>query len=259
MKKNRTMVLVVSIVLTGLMVAGCTDNGPANSTTNVTFPPPPAIVKEVSIVEALSNPYAYDTVKITGSVNQSIDVSGYTYLEVTDGTGSLWVAGYTTSLENGTEVTASGSLMKNFPSSSLGRTFEVLLLADSVSDGTTTTTSGSPHGSDTNNAVTDDINVTPVEGSTSIADIIANSATLSGQEVTVTAVVVKSTPLINEVFLTLDDNSLDENTERLKARCPNTFAVAIGDTVVITATVLTDVDLGSGYFYPVLLQVTDVE
>ena len=253
MKKILTIALITCIVLTGLMVSGCTDNKPNTSQTNVPFTPPTQVV-DVSIIEALSDPYAYTNIQITGTVNQSLDVSGYTYLEVNDGTGSMWVAGYTTSLENGTEVTASGSIMTNFPSSSLGRTFDVLLLADSVSDGTTTTTSDSPHGSDTNDVVTGDVNVTPVEGSTQIADIKANAAALSGQDVKVTAVVMKSTQLINEAFLTLEDG-----TGQLKAKCPDSFLVSNGETVVVTGTVMTDVDLGSDYFYPVLLQITNVE
>ena len=253
MKKIFTITLITCIVLTGLLVSGCTDTEPDASNAVPPFTPPET-VEDVSIAEVLSNPYAYSNIKITGTVNQTLDVTGYTYIEVTDENKSMWVAGYTTSFENGTEITASGSLMINFPSTSLGRTFEVLLMADSISDGSSTTTIDSPHGSANNNVVTYDINVTPVEGSTQIAEIISNAATLSGHEVKVTAVVVKSTPLISELFLTLDDGS-----GQLKASCPNSFLVSTGDNVVVTGTVMTEVDLGSGYYYEVLLEITNVE
>ncbi|MCL7412210.1 MAG: hypothetical protein M8353_01145 [ANME-2 cluster archaeon] len=253
MNKIFTITLITCIVLAGLLVSGCTDNNTDAQSTNSLLTPPET-VEDVSIADVLSDPYAYDNIRITGVVNQTLNVSGYTYMELTDENKSIWVAGYQTSLENGTEITASGSLMLNFPSNSLGRTFDVLLMADSVSDDSSTITSDSPHASASNNDVTYDVNVTPIEGSTQIADIISNAANLSGQEVKVTAVVVKSTPLITELFLTLDDG-----TGQLKARCPNTFVVSAGDNVVVTGIVRTDIDLGSGYYYEVLLEITNVE
>ncbi|MCL7474875.1 MAG: hypothetical protein SCH39_03700 [Methanosarcinales archaeon] len=253
MKKIVSITLITCIVLAGLLISGCTDNKTSTGNTISPFTPPET-VEDVSIAEVLSDPFAYNNIRITGTVNQTLDVSGYTYMELTDENKSIWVAGYSTSLENGTEVTATGSLMINFPSTSLGRTFEVLLMADSVSDGSSTTTSDSPHGSASNTVVINDINVTPVEGSTQISDIISNAESLKGQEIKVTAVVAKSTPLISELFLTLDDG-----TGQLKARCPNSFVVSGGDNVVVTGIVRTDVDLGSGYYYEVLLDVTNVE
>ena len=96
---------------------------------------------------------------------------------------------------------------------------------------------------------------TPPPGDfTQIVDINTNAETLSGQEVKVSAVVVKNVELIDEYFLTLDDG-----TGQLKAKCPNTFTVSQGDSVVVTGRVMTDVDLGSGYIYEVLLQITNVE
>ncbi len=80
------------------------------------------------------------------------------------------------------------------------------------------------------------------------------SAELDGQAVKVSAVVVYSVELIDEYFLTLDDG-----TGQLKARCPNTYNVSQGDSVVVTGSVMTDVDLGNEFNYEVLLQITDVE
>ncbi|KAF5413114.1 MAG: hypothetical protein C5S43_00775 [Candidatus Methanocomedens sp.] len=253
MNKIFTIALITCIVLTGLLVSGCTDTEPDASNAVPPFTLPGTVV-DVSIAEVLSDPYAYSNIKITGTVNQTVDVPGYTYIEVTDENKSMWVAGYTTSFENGTEITASGSLMINFPSTSLGRTFEVLLMADSISDGSSTNTSDSPHGITNNTYVTYDTNVTPVEGSTRIADIILNAANMSGQEVKVTAVVVDSTQLISELFLTLDDG-----TGQLKASCPNSFVVSNGDNVVVTGTVRTNVDYGSEHSFEVLLEITNVE
>ena len=248
-------IITLAIVMTGLLISGCTDSEPATQQPlNHNLPVVPVVV-DVTIGEVLANPYAHETIRVTGIVNQTIDVEGYTYMEMTDSTGSLWVAGYSTQLDNGTEITATGSLQTEFTSTQLGRTFDIILFADSVSDGTTSV-SNSPHGSSTiiTGNITGDINVTPVDGGTRIEDIKSMSAQLDGQVVKVSAKVVKNVVLIDDYFLTLDDG-----TGLLKARCPNTFNVSQGDSVVVTGSVMTDVDLGNEYYYEVLLQITDVE
>ncbi len=255
MNKMIKTIITLAIVMTGLVISGCTDSEPApQQQFNHNLPVVPVAV-DVTIGEVLADPYAYETIRVTGIVNQTIDVTGYTYIEITDSTGSLWVAGYSTQLDNGTEITAIGNLNTEFSSTQLGRTFDIILFAESVSDGTTSVSNSphsSPHGGST--IVTGDINVTHVDGGTRIEDIKSMSATLDGQVVKVSAVVVKSTELIDDYFLTLDDG-----TGQLKARCPKTFSISQGDSVVVTGSVMTDVDLGSGYYYEVLLQITDVE
>jgi hypothetical protein len=251
MNKMIKTIITLAIVMTGLLISGCTDSEPATQQQFNHIPPVVPVVVDVTIGEALADPYAHETIRVTGIVNQTIDVTGYTYMEITDSTGSLWVAGYSTQLDNGTEITATGNLKTEFISPTMGRTFDIILFAESVSDGTTPV-SNSPHGSST--IITGDINVTPVDGGTSIEDIKSMSAALDGQVVKVSAVVVKNVVLIDDYFLTLDDG-----TGQLKARCPHTFNVSQGDSVVVTGSVMTDVDLGSGYYYEVLLQITDVE
>ncbi len=254
MNKMIKTIIMLAIVMTGLVISGCTESEPVTQQQFNHIQPVVPVVN-VTIGEALEGPYARETIRVTGIVNQTIDVTGYTYMEITDSTGSLWVAGYSTQLDNGTEITATGNLKKEFSSTQLGRTFDIILFADSVSDGTTSVLN-SPHGSSTIIAgdITGDINVTPVDGGTRIEDIQSTSEALNGQVVKVSAVVVKNVELIDEYFLTLDDGS-----GQLKAKCPKTFSISQGDNVVVTGSVMTDVDLGSGYYYEVLLQITDVE
>ena len=255
MNKMIKTIITLTIVMTGLVISGCTDSEPAPQQQFDHNLPVVPVAVDVTIGEALADPYAHETIRVTGIVNQTINVTDYTYMEITDSTGSLWVAGYSTQLDNGTEITATGNLHTEFSSTQLGRTFDIILFAESVSDGTTSVSNSphsSPHGGST--IVTGDINVTPVDGGTRIEDIKSMSAQLDGQVVKVSAEVVKNVVLIDEYFLTLDDG-----TGQLKARCPNTFNVSQGDSVVVTGSVMTDVDLGSGYYYEVLLQITDVE
>lgn len=251
MKKIGIFVLILCMVMAGIVISGCTDDGkeappdfPEDSTINVV---------NVTIADVLADPLAYDSIRISGSVIQSFDASGYTFMEINDGTESMWVAGYAASIANGSNVTASGSLMLNFPSLTLNRTFSEILFADTVLTDNMTLLN-SPHGTINNTDTGSVIKVTPVEGGITIGEIKSDAAALSGKEIKVAAVVTKIVVLIDENFLTLEDG-----TGTLKARAPDKFNVNAGDEVVITGTVATDVDLGSGYYYNVLLLVTDVK
>lgn len=68
-----------------------------------------------------------------GTVLQAIPASGYVYLEVESEGTSAWLAGPAMAVEKGDMVAWSGgSVMENFASSSLGRTFERILFVDRV-------------------------------------------------------------------------------------------------------------------------------
>lgn len=244
--KKTTFALIISMVFAVLIISGCTDNKPAGQPAGDFMQP--VIVKEVSIGEILYNPTEYGNIQITGVVQQTMDVERYTYTEITDSTGSIWIASTSINLVNGSQITATGSPMTSFYSATLDRTFDVIIFAEMVSEGTTST-SNSPNGSDS--MIIGDINVTSIEGGIRIEDI---KAELKDQEVKVAAVVVKVVELKNETFLTLEDG-----TGQLKATMSNSLQVNEGNSVVVTGTVLTDVDYGMGYYYPVLLQITELE
>lgn len=71
--------------------------------------------------------------KSRATVRQAIPASGYVYLEVEDDSGMRWLAGPATDVEAGDVVAWSGgSLMQNFPSRTLDRTFPEILFVDRV-------------------------------------------------------------------------------------------------------------------------------
>jgi hypothetical protein len=66
-------------------------------------------------------------------VLNTIDVPQYTYLEVTQNSKSLWIAGPTVVVKNGDVVRFdNGMPMSNFHSKSLNRTFPSILFVNSV-------------------------------------------------------------------------------------------------------------------------------
>lgn len=247
MKKITTFVFITCIVLTGL--SGCTDN------TNSSYPGISTSVHKISIKEVLDNPhaYAYDYVQLTGSINQTVDIPGYTLWEMSDGTGSIWVAGSSQDIEQGSRITATGNLNTDFYSSTLDKTFSVLLIASWISDENASSPSlYPPHGMD--GQVLTNITVPAIEGGTRIEDILNDTTGFDGKEVKVAANVLTNVVLIDYCMLTIDDG-----TGQLKAKAPNSFVFSKGENIVVSGTISTDVDIGSGYHYDILLEITDKE
>lgn len=76
-----------------------------------------------------------ETYLVRGEVAETIQTEHITYLKFTEGEWELWVATERLNVDipPGTKLVASGFLMSNFPSESLGRTFDLLLFADQLS------------------------------------------------------------------------------------------------------------------------------
>ncbi|HUW66973.1 MAG TPA: hypothetical protein VMW20_02890, partial [Candidatus Nanoarchaeia archaeon] len=214
MNKITTFALIICIVLTGLVISGCTDNNDNSNSSPPTTPiSTPETFMELSIKEVLDNPSAYQNVQITGIVNQTIEVPKYTLMEISDGTGNMWVAGSSISIENGSQITASGFLRTEFYSDTLDKTFDVMLLAMSVSGDT----------------ATNDVNVSAIDGGTRIEEILNNTADLADREVKVAAVVTKNVVLIDYTMITIEDG-----TGELKAKSPNSFEYLVGEKIIVT-------------------------
>ncbi|HZX33667.1 MAG TPA: hypothetical protein VFF03_20115 [Rhodocyclaceae bacterium] len=68
-----------------------------------------------------------------GVVKSVANAGGYTYLEVNQGDSSLWIAAPETAVKAGDKVSWDGDMvMRNFTAKSLGRTFDQIVFANSV-------------------------------------------------------------------------------------------------------------------------------
>ncbi len=86
-----------------------------------------------------------------------------------------------------------------------------------------------------------------------VADLYADKAALAGKQVQVSGKVVKvNTGIMNRNFLHLQDGTGGEGSNDLTITTRQTAKV--GDEVVVTGKVSTDVDFGAGYVYPLLME-----
>ena len=199
---------------------------------------------------------------MTGRVVQALKAGRYTYFEIETAKETRWVAAPAIEIAVGESVRFSqGMAMREFPSKTLGRTFELVYFISHVSRlGSPKADAAKAHAPDhppikqTFDASQFDFTqLEPVEGGTRIGKIIAAPRTFTGREVTVRALVVKiNSSILNRNWIHLRDGSGDAGSNTLVA---TSDALAVpGDVVVVTGTIATDKDFGAGYTYAVLLE-----
>ena len=87
-----------------------------------------------------------------------------------------------------------------------------------------------------------------------IAELYARKAELAGQQVSVKGQVVKvSKSIMGKNWIHITDGSGEGDTGRLIFTSPTDIA-AVGDELTATGILETDLNLGSGYFYEVIVQ-----
>ena len=89
----------------------------------------------------------------------------------------------------------------------------------------------------------------------SIADIYKEKAELAGKPVKLQGKVVKvNNNIMNRNFLHLQDGSGDPALGTNDLTITSEETAGMGDTVSVTGTLMVDLDFGSGYKYPLLLE-----
>jgi hypothetical protein len=193
---------------------------------------------------------------IAGKVTQTMDVSQYTYVEVDTGDGLVWVAGPVTEVKVGDAVEVSGGIqMVNFRSTALDRTFDKIQLVSAigVKSDPKESSKSAPSGTDAGTELQVS-GIERVEGGHTVAEVIADKASLAGSEVAVRGKVIKmNAAIMGRNWLHLSDGTVGPDGEREVIANTEDIA-AVGSTVVVRGTVATDRDFGSGYNYSVLIE-----
>jgi hypothetical protein len=136
MMKNLKMLVLIFGIVTFLALSGCIGNDADSGITENSAVVPDSMMG--------TSPSA------SGTVVETMNSAGYTYVKIDTGSGEVWAAGPQTVVEVGDNVAVSGSLMKDFSSSSLGMTFDEIIFSNAIiiSSGINGSTDSvpSPHG-----------------------------------------------------------------------------------------------------------------
>ena len=197
----------------------------------------------------------------TGTVAETMTSGGYVYVRLEE--DNTWVASTPVAVSVGDKVAyTGGAVMNNFTSNTLNRSFEYILFASKLevinqvnADVHSSAASNDPHAvAKTPAAVAPEAGeITPLDGGKTIADVHAGSEQLKDQQVALRARVMKvSKNIMGKNWITLQDGTGTAPNNRLIAT--SSELVNIGDLVTVKGVVHTNVDLGSGYNYSVLLE-----
>jgi hypothetical protein len=207
---------------------------------------------------------------VKGEVLEVLDTDAFTYMRLRTAKGETWAAVSKAAVKKGEQVTIDNpTVMQNFQSKSLKRTFDTIVmgrLAGAPGAPAPAMAAGAPHaGVDMSQfhggagkAPEVEIGkVAKADGANgrTVAEVYANRVALKDKPVAVRAKVVKVNAGVmgrNWVHLRDGSGSAADGSNDLLVTSKD--EPKVGDLVVAKGTVKTDVNLGSGYAYKVLVE-----
>ncbi len=272
MKKLTTLIAVVLLVLP-LMACNQNEPAPAPAPKKTAAAEKPAPIPNPTPAEAPA------PAGISGTVVETMNAGGYTYVYVDNGSEKIWAAAPEFKVAVGDEVMVpEGMAMHNYHSQTLNRDFDVVYFVESVLNASSPTMAHSSamgsamgggnmqipagHPAINGSKAPESVDLTAIkkaDGGMTIAEIYAAKADLSGKPVTLRAKVVKFSPqIMGTNWLHLQDGSGDLKTGNHDLTVTSNVEVKIGDTVLVTGPLTIDKDFGYGYKYDLIMENADV-
>jgi len=206
---------------------------------------------------------------ISGTVTETMNTAGYTYVKVDTDSEEVWVAAPEFQVKVGDPVIVGQSMpMPNYHSNTLNRDFEIVYFAGNVAvaGDDMALSESSPHASHATEGEehtkpapveveVDFSTLKPLEGGKTLAEVFAAQEKLAGEEISIRAKVVKFSPNIMKTnWIHIQDGS--EGSPDLTVTSAAT--VGVGDTVVVKGILEQDQDFGYGYKYDLIIQDAEV-
>jgi hypothetical protein len=232
-------------------------------------PPPPPPQARVTKPEPLT---AAPETNLDGEVREAMDVAQYTYLRLATPDGrDVWAAVSKAPVSVGSRVSIIDAMrMTSFESTTLKRTFDVIYFGNLGSTGRAPEPTGplppghpplagqdvasSPHGPAAALPVSS-AKVAPAAGKDAydIAALFSQRASLEGKPARVRGHLIKATPVQGVTYYRIRDGSSQEPASA-ELVVSSTAKATPGAVVTFEGTVRTNVDVGIGVKYPVMLQ-----
>jgi len=194
---------------------------------------------------------------VKGEVLETRSVESYTYLRLKTASGEIWAAVPTATVKKGAQVTIANPMtMENFESKTLNKKFDKIVFGQLVDPNAKP---ASPHGAASAGIASAPAPVAKVAKATgpdarTVAEVFKGKSTLKDKTVTVRAQVVKvSLGILGKNWLHVQDGSGSAADGTNDIVVTTKSEAAIGDIVTAKGKVRTDVDVGSGYTYAVMI------
>ncbi len=207
----------------------------------------------------------------SGTVSETMDAAGYTYVQIDTGSEKIWAAAPQFSVNTGDNVIIpSGMAMTNYHSQSLNRDFPVVYFVEAVlnasnpaDESADSATVQLPPGHPPLNGQTapqfDLSNIVKADGGQTIAEIYSQKEQYAGNNVTVRGKVVKFSPqIMGTNWLHIQDGSGSAEGANNDLTVTSNTQVKVGDMVIIKGQLTADKDFGFGYKYALIVEGAEV-
>jgi len=188
-------------------------------------------------------------------VEETIQVSGYTYIKAKEGDKDYWMAVTTIDVKNGETLYYEGSMeMKNFESKELKRKFDSILFVESVDRIPPANAGNGIKASPQKPTIEkENISIPAAAGGATIAQIFSNVNAYANKIVKVKGKVVKvNNGIMKTNWVHIQDGTSAGSDFDLTVTTND--LVNVGDIVTFEGSLVLNKDFGYGYSYKVLLE-----
>ncbi|SDL28373.1 hypothetical protein SAMN05660860_00232 [Geoalkalibacter ferrihydriticus] len=265
---KKFLILMLAGAIAASLLTACKDEAPKPATAPQGMP-------------AASMPAGHPTAvkDINGTVLETMDSAGYTYVHVDTGKSKVWAAGPQTEVKVGETVAlAPGQEMHNFHANSLNRTFDMILFVPAILVGGESVTpgpmggmpsmpgmpgmngmngmgmpGGHPEMGGAQPVEIDFADLVPVDGGQTVGQIYAQKDALAGQEIQVRGKVVRFSPqIMGKNWIHLQDGTDNQGKGDITVTTNSTAQV--GDTILVSGILQTNQEIAHGQVYEVIVQ-----
>ena len=229
---------------------------------------------------AAAAPQGQAPAELSGTIVETMDAGGYTYLKLKTASGEVWAAANQTPVKVGDTATVFGAMpMDGFESPSLKRKFDRIYFGSLAPAGTTPPAAGkdaaAPAGPSAvpadaagvvaaahGNAKKDEVDAGPIkvdkasgaDGKT-VAEVFAQRTSLKGKPVAVRGKVVKFLPgIMGKNWVHIQDGTGAKAKKDHDLTITTQETVAVGSIVLVRGKLDVDKDVGSGYEFQAIIE-----
>ena len=197
------------------------------------------------------------------SVIETMNSGGYTYMKVSEGGKSYWIAATQLTVKKGDAISFAEEMsMHNFQSKTLKRTFENIMFVSEVSGAKANESTKSSHKAQNihvKNSLKESLKrakISPykTKDTLSVEETYLKAKSLATKVIKIRGKVTKVSPMIMQRnWIHIQDGTGDERTDDIVFTSTEEMP-KVGDIVTAEGTVAVDKDFGYGYFYPVIIE-----
>jgi len=202
----------------------------------------------------------------SGTVVETMNSAGYTYVQVDTGAEKIWAAAPEFKVAVGDAVVVpEGMAMPNYESKTLGRTFEMIYFVDQVLVGGEMPAAAAEgampegHPKVAGDAGTAGVDLKGIDKSkNTVGEVLGAKDNFADKEVSIRGKVVKyNAQIMGKNWIHLQDGTGEQGTNDLTVTTAS--EAKVGDTVLVTGKLVLNKDFGFGYKYDAIIEDAQVK